>query len=54
MRRRQFLSRTLLGGALAPSVSAWDSCPRTSPSRQADVVAEDPLANVASGLKITT
>jgi galactonate dehydratase len=53
MKRRQFLSRTLLGGAIAPHVGAWGSCPCLSPRGQAGVVAEDPLASVDSGLKIT-
>ncbi|HEV2496001.1 MAG TPA: galactonate dehydratase [Terriglobia bacterium] len=53
MRRRQFLSQTLLGGALAPHLGASDVCRCMSPGWQANVTAEDPLANVASGLKIT-
>ena len=55
MRRRQFLSGTLLAGVLAPRAGAWDNCVcvSESPNRQADVATEDPLASVASGLKIT-
>lgn len=53
MRRRQFLGRALIGGALAPRAMAWSTCPCAPSVPQAGLSAEDPLASVASGVKIT-
>ncbi len=55
MRRRQFLSGTLLGSMLSPQMLANDRCPCSSKSFStlAEAATEDPLARVASGVKIT-
>ncbi len=55
MRRRQFLSGTLLGSLLAPHALAKNRCPCASEylGMHAEAATEDPLAGVASGLKIT-
>jgi galactonate dehydratase len=53
MRRRQFLSQSLLGTALVSRANAWDICPCAPSFPQAGLSIEDPLASVSSGVKIT-